>query len=56
MKTPPMPKVAELQIYLPDMQQAIARAQDAWNMAQFVDAINSVQFFLLTIQSRIVKS
>jgi hypothetical protein len=55
--TPPKPMrdVAELQVCIPDIKEAVNRMGNAWNMDQFVDAVNSVQFFLMTIQSRIVK-
>lgn len=43
---PPMDDVRRAQFRLVDVQAAITRAQRAWNMAQFDDALDSAQRFL----------
>lgn len=52
---PPNPKIKNALVYVPDLQQSIARMENCWSIVQFEDAIRSTESFLYEIK-RLLKT
>jgi hypothetical protein len=46
----PMPQVRVTQLALEDLQVAVQRGIDCWNLGQMTDALQSMQYFLNAAQ------